>query len=247
MKNSINHPTIQQIRSILHHKVSIPKERVTAFFKTGNGHYAEGDEFIGVSVPNLRKIAKDFTHLSLLDIQALLSSKINEERLLALFILIHQYAKGTLKEEVYQFYLNNLQYVNNWNLVDSSAHLIVGAHLKDRDRSILLDLAQSAIMWERRIAIVATWHFIRQQDLEWTFRIADILLDDKHDLIHKAVGWMLREAGKRDLPTLQSFLDQHADKMPRTMLRYAIEKLSADERKAYLLKGKVDKLSISSS
>jgi 3-methyladenine DNA glycosylase AlkD len=240
MKNNINHHTIQQIRSILPSKVSIPKERVGAFFKTGSGHYAEGDEFIGVSVPDLRKIAKDFTHLSLLDIQVLLTSTINEERLLALLILIGQYDKAqeNVKEDIYQLYLSNLKYVNNWNLVDASAHLIVGAHLKNKDRNLLLTLAKSTIMWERRIAMVATWYFIRKQDLEWTFRIADILLDDKHDLIHKAVGWMLREAGKRDLSALVAFLDQHAAKMPRTMLRYAIEKLSLDQRKAYLLKGK---------
>jgi 3-methyladenine DNA glycosylase AlkD len=246
MKDNLNYPAIDELRSILYSQVSVPKERAAAFFKTGSGHYAEGDEFIGVTVPDLRKIAKDFLHINLLDVQLLLASKVNEERLLALLILVHQYtkAKGDLKEEVYQFYLSNLQYVNNWNLVDSSAHLIMGAHLKDKDRTILLNLAKSGIIWERRIAMVATWHFIRKQDLEWTFKVAEMLLGDKHDLIHKAVGWMLREAGKRNLSALVTFLDQHAAQMPRTMLRYAIEKLSVDQRKAYLLQGKGRKQSL---
>ncbi len=241
MKNNINHHTIQQIQSVLRSKISVPKERAAAFFKTGSGHYAEGDAFIGVTVPDLRKIAKEFAHLDLLEIQVLLASPINEERSLALFILVRQYekSKGPLKEAIYQFYLNNLKYVNNWNLVDASAHLILGAHLKDKDRELLLTLAQSEIMWERRIAMVATWYFIRNQDLAWTFRLAHLLLNDKHDLIHKAAGWMLREAGKRNITELINFLDQHAEKMPRTMLRYAIEKLSVDQRKAYLLKGKI--------
>lgn len=227
-----------QIKDILQNSISIPSHKAAAFFKTGVGHYAADDEFIGVTVPNLRKIAKKFMFLTLDDLQVLLESKINEERLLALIILIQKYQTKAAqnKETLYQFYLQNLKYVNNWNLVDTSAHCIIGAHLWDKDRSVLFDLATSKIFWERRIAIVATWYFIRQSDLEWTFNIASLLLCDTHDLIHKAVGWMLREAGKRDQAQLVAFLDQHLYTMPRTMLRYAIEKFPESMRKSYLIK-----------
>lgn len=210
----------------------------TIFFKTGLGDYAEHDKFIGVSVPTLRKIAKEYADLSFKDIQVLIKSKINEERLLALIILVKQYQQSEedICEELYQFYMGNIQYVNNWNLVDSSAHLIVGAHLHKRNKNLLLILAKSQILWERRIAIIATWYFIRKNDLSWTFKISKILVDDKHDLIHKAVGWMLREAGKKDQPKLIDFLEIHAKKMPRTMLRYAIEKLPEEQRALYLTK-----------
>lgn len=134
------------------------------------------------------------------------------------------------------FYLNNMQNINNWNLVDISAHFIIGAYLFDKDRSILLKLPKSQIMWEKRIAIVSTWYFIRQNDLEYTFKISEMLLDDKHNLIHKAAGWMLREAGKRNLPSLLEFLDKHHKNMPRTMLRYSIEKLSEAQKKIYMQK-----------
>ncbi len=230
--------TILQVRSILESSVTLPKERAAAFFKTGAGQYAEEDQFIGVTVPNLRKIAKQFYSLSLPEIKEFLHSKINEERLLALFILVHIYQKGgtAQKEELYQFYLDNLPHINNWNLVDSSAHLIIGAHLWDKERASLLTLAVSPLLWERRIAIVSTWFFIRKGDLEWTFRLAALLLYDKEDLIHKAVGWMLRESGKKNEAALVIFLDKYGPTMPRTMLRYSIEKFSEEKRKKYLAK-----------
>ena len=207
------------------------------FFKTGEGDYAEHDQFIGVSHPVLRSIAKEFHTLSISEIQTLIESPVNEKRMLALFILINQYQKGPFdKETCYQFYIKNLAHINNWNLVDASAHWIVGAHLMHRDKEPLLTLAKSDIMWERRVAIVATWYFIRHNSLEWTIKLAGLLCHDRHDLIHKSVGWMLREAGKRDQNVLISFLEQYASTMPRTMLRYSIEKLSVDQRKIYLRK-----------
>ncbi len=209
------------------------------FYKTGPGEYAEHDKFLGRNVPELRVLAKEFYKTaSREDIQTLLDSPFNEERLLALFIMELQYKKAdqSAKEALYQLYLRNLSAVNNWNLVDASSHVIVGAHLYNGDRSLLLTLAHSQTMWERRVAIVATWYFIRKHDFEWTLKIAKLLLEDSHDLIHKAVGWMLREMGKKDTATLVHFLDTHAHVMPRTMLRYALEKFSEEQRKKYLLK-----------
>jgi 3-methyladenine DNA glycosylase AlkD len=228
---------LTQIKSLLKQFSKKPlKEAKTIFYKTGPGEYAEHDRFIGVNVPTLRKISKNFSALTLKEIQTLIQSKMNEERLLALFILVHQYQKSenSIKNILYQFYLDNLQHINNWNLVDASAHLILGAHLMNTNRRILLRLAKSENIWERRVAIVSTWYFIRKQDLEWTFKVAVLLLEDKHDLIHKATGWMLREAGKKDEKQLIAFLEQHAKKMPRTMLRYAIEKFPEPQRKNYL-------------
>jgi 3-methyladenine DNA glycosylase AlkD len=208
-------------------------EKHTLFYKVNVGDYAEHDQFIVVSVPILRKIAKGFIKLPLENIKNLIESPINEERLLALLILINQYERGD-KTEIYRFYVCNLKYVNNWNLVDSSAHLIAGAHLYNKGKEVLVSLAKSEILWERRISIVSALHFIRNGEFEWTLRIAKILLQDTHDLIHKAVGWMLREVGKRNKGVLVVFLDQYAACMPRTMLRYAIEKLPQNERKSYL-------------
>lgn len=228
------------IRLKLHAAINTAKKTNAIFFKTGAGHYAEHDRFIGVSVPQLRRIAKQYTHLNLKVIQRLLRSPINEERLLALIILVSQYQHAEknkiddMKNIIYEFYVNNLQYVNNWNLVDASAHYIVGAHLNNKNKSYLLQLTQSKTLWERRIAIVATWYFIRNNNLNPTFKIATKLLHDEHDLIHKAVGWMLREAGKRDQGRLVDFLSKYARVMPRTMLRYAIEKFPAPIRKGYL-------------
>lgn len=233
--------TFKKIKSLLQESVTVPQERAAAFFKTNVGDYAQGDQFIGVKVPTIRIIAKQFAALPLEEILNLLASPINEERLLALFILVNQYKKADTptKEKLYQFYLNNLKYVNNWNLVDSSAHLIIGAHLFKKNREVLITLAQSPYMWERRIAIVSTWFFIRHHDLEWTFKIATLLLNDTHDLIHKATGWMLREAGERNEMMLIDFLELHAHSMPRTMLRYAIEKFDEEKRKYYLIQKKV--------
>lgn len=202
------------------------------FFKTGKGDYSEHDQFIGVPVPALRKIAKDHVSLSLPDIEYFLHSKINEHRQFAIILLVNRYKNAP--EEVYTFYMQKLDHINNWNLVDMSAHYILGDYLLTRDRSMLLDMAKSPEMWERRIAIVATWAFIKQSDLDWTFRLAEILLQDSHDLIHKAVGWMLREAGKKDQQQLEKFLDKHTQNMPRTMLRYAIERFAEPLRQHYL-------------
>lgn len=228
--------TLSQIKKTLDKLAQKPSIKNAVFFKTNPGDYAEHDQFIGVSVPDLRKIAKDFSDASLNEISKLLKSKINEERLLALILLVNQYQKSdkNARVERYQFYLDHLKHVNNWNLVDCSAHLIIGAHIVNDDKKLLVTLAKSNDMWERRISIVSTWYFIRKNELEWTFKIVLLLLKDEHDLIHKAVGWMLREAGKKDEIMLIEFLDRHATKMPRTMLRYSIEKFSDTKRKYYL-------------
>lgn len=231
--------TAQHIQSVLRKSITKSPDAVAKFFKTEPGQYAAHDQFIGVPVPVLRKFAREFKTLSMAECHFLICSTINEERLLALFILIDQYQNGTQREQeiIYQFYINHLQHINNWNLVDASAHLIMGAYLFPSDKKeILIQLAKSDVMWKRRISVVATWYFIRNNQFEWTVKIAKILLSDTHDLIHKSVGWMLRETGKRDVGVLIKFLDQYASQMPRTMLRYAIEKFSPTERKKYLLK-----------
>ena len=213
--------------------------RKEQFFKTEPGQYAAGDRFIGITVPQLRVVAKQYQNLSLDDIQELLNSAVNEERLLALIILSNQYKKTKSvadKQIIYDFYYANINRVNNWNLVDTSAPHIMGAYLYDKDTLALTTLAQSDIMWYRRIAIVSTHYFIKRQQYESTIRIATLLLHDTHDLIHKAVGWMLREVGQEDVGTLISFLDQHRHTMPRTMLRYAIEKFPEITRQDYLKK-----------
>ena len=213
-------------------------ERASAFFKTGPGEYGEFDKFLGIKIPTLRQIAKKYRNLPLRTIEEFLQSQFNEERLFALIILVLQYKKvdPLTQENIYQFYLKNIRQVNNWNLVDTSAHLILGAHLWNRDRPILLKLAKSQNLWERRIAIVATWYFIKRQDFAYTTRIAVMLMSDKQDLIHKACGWMLREVGKQNREILMGFLDAYSTLMPRTMLRYAIEKFPENMRKQYLLK-----------
>lgn len=235
--------TLKDIREMLQQMAVPSKQGSSAFFKTGVGQYAEHDQFMGVKVPVLRQITKQFSTLPTKDIERLLESVYNEERLLALFILVDQYkkAEGSWKEDRYHLYMNNLRYVNNWNLVDSSAHLILGVHVFDQRASqdVLVQVAESDVMWERRVAIVATWWFIRKGSLELTSKIAKLLLTDVHDLIHKAVGWMLREMGEKDESHLIQFLDQHASEMPRTMLRYSIEKLSDDQRKFYMAVKKI--------
>lgn len=207
------------------------------FFKSGPGEYAEGDKFLGVTVPKQRAIAKTyFQKLSLQEAEQLLKSEWHEERLVALFILVLKYQKGDLRiqQDIYDFYLSNSAYVNNWDLVDSSAPYIVGDWLLGKDRKILYKLAKSKILWERRIAIIATLWFIRKGEFVDTIMISEQLLSDKHDLIHKAVGWALREMGKRAPELLIDFLDKHAAYMPRTALRYAIEHLSSKDRLHYL-------------
>jgi 3-methyladenine DNA glycosylase AlkD len=206
------------------------------FFKTGPGEYAEGDVFIGVTVPDLRQVCRECRGATIPDILVLLGSAVHEERLLALLLLVEMFRRGTeeLKREIYRLYLANTKFINNWDLVDSSAPHIVGAWLFARSRAPLRRLARSSSLWERRIAIIATQFFIRNGDLEETFRIADLLLQDHHDLIHKAVGWMLREAGNRNPTAERSYLETRYPRMPRTMLRYAIEKFPEAERRRYL-------------
>lgn len=205
------------------------------FFKTGPGEYGEGDVFIGVRVPEVRKVAKEFLELSLSEAGHLLGSEIHEERLLALLILVMQFAKEIHpRKQIYDFYLQNTRCINNWDLVDLSAPQIVGGYLDTRSRRPLSRLAKSKNLWERRIAIVASHHFICQGDFEDTLQVAKILLEDKEDLIHKAVGWMLREVGKRDESPLEEFLAEYCRTMPRTMLRYAIERFPAKKRQHYM-------------
>lgn len=204
------------------------------FFKTGKGQYGEGDVFIGITVPEQRVVAKKYKDLSLTEIEKLLGSPIHEHRLTGLMILVLSFKK--FPKEVFDFYLMHTDRVNNWDLVDSSAH-IVGMYLADKtDRNILVKLATSNNLWERRIAIVATQTFIRSDDFSMTFKIAELLMNDTHDLIHKAVGWMLREAGKRDQTAEEVFLQKHYKTMPRTMLRYAIERFSPDKKSFYMKK-----------
>src|SRR5690349_5920649 len=192
------------------------------FFKTGKGEYGEGDKFCGITVPTLRKIASRYRHVSPPDLRKLLRSPIHEHRLAALLIMVDQYKRGSaeVRNKVFELYLVNTPYINNWDLVDASARDIVGEHLVFRSRRILYKLAKSVDLWERRIAIIATHAFIRRGDLADTFKIAELLLRDKHDLIHKAVGWMLREAGKQSEPQLVDFIQTHYSAMPRTTLRY---------------------------
>lgn len=209
------------------------------FFKTGPGEYGEGDFFLGIKVPQTRQVAKKFKDLKLAEIKKLLRSKFHEERLLALLVLVHQYRIATKTDDVaaqkkiFMFYLANKAFINNWDLVDTSAEHIVGSYLRTRDKKTLDRLAKSKILWDRRIAMLSTFHYIRHHEFKDALRIATVLLHDDHDLIQKAVGWMLREIGNRSPTHLIRFLDRHAAQMPRTMLRYAIEKLSAKRRSFY--------------
>lgn len=209
------------------------------FFKTSHGQYGEGDIFIGVSVPNTRKVAKKYQNVSLNVIEKLLTSKIHEERLCAFEILCFKYEKSSkeeIKREIYNFCLENRKGMNNWDLVDLTAPYIIGDFLsnKNKEREILYKLAKSNNLWDKRISIISTAAFIKNNQFQDTIKISEILLKDKHDLIQKAVGWMLREVGKRDKKTLLDFLNKHYRKMPRTMLRYSIEKFPEPERKKYL-------------
>ena len=206
------------------------------FFRTGLGEYGDGDRFRGIRVPEIRKLVSKHAVLPLDETKCLLRSEFHEDRLLALLILVRQFAKGVEldRTRIYELYLKNMDAVNNWNLVDSSAPYIVGPYLLHKDRQPLHHLARSVDLWHRRIAIIATSHFIRNNDFADTLAISEVLLDDREDLIHKAVGWMLREVGKRNLEIELAFLKKHAGKMPRTMLRYAIEKFPESQRKAWL-------------
>lgn len=217
-----------------------PKKSAGAqrYFKTGKGEYGEGDKFLGMATAVWVTVAKKYVSLEFDDLAKLLSSKIHEHRSSALLILKHQFRKADAsgKKEIFDFYLAHTKGVNNWDLVDISAPEIVGGYLLDKSRSVLYDLAKSSNIWERRIAIMATFPFLREGDFADTFKIAELLLADKHDLIHKATGWMLREVGKKDRKAEEAFLKKHCKLMPRTMLRYAIEKFDEPTRQFYLAK-----------
>ena len=208
------------------------------FFKTAPGQYGAGDKFLGIRVPATRKLAREFADLPLPDVERLLHEPWHEARLLALMLMVDGYERGdsATRVKLFRMYLSNTAYVNNWDLVDSSAAGIVGAHLETRSRARLDALSKSGNLWERRIAIIATLWMIRRGEFDDTLRISERLLGDKHDLIHKAVGWMLREVGKRDTAVLEAFLDTHSGRMPRTALRYAIERMSVAQKKRYMVR-----------
>lgn len=219
-------------------KLAKPKKAklLQGFFKTGKGEYGEGDIFLGIYVPIQREVAKNFKDISLKEIQQLVNSKIHEHRLVGLFILIDQYKRTDDKKKYYEFYLKNTNRINNWDLVDLSAPNIVGDYLFDKNRKILYKLAKSKLLWERRIAVLATFSFIKNNEFDDLLKLSKMLLEDKQDLMHKAVGWMLREIGKRDQVVEERFLKRYYKKMPRTMLRYAIEKFDDKKRKFYMTK-----------
>ena len=206
------------------------------FFKTAPGEYGAGDVFVGLRVPKLRQLAKEYQALPLSEIVRLFHSPVHEARLLALLMLVHAYKRGevAIQERIFKQYLQNTRFINNWDLVDVSAEHIVGAHLRYRRRARLKALAESRLLWERRISVMATFHYIKHGEFAETLRIAELLLHDSEDLIHKAAGWMLREIGKRDRPMEEAFLKAHYQIMPRTMLRYAIEKFPEKLRQRYL-------------
>jgi len=206
------------------------------FFKTGKGEYGEGDLFLGIRVPVIRKAVKKFKHVPLKVIEELLKSDYHEIRLFSLLWMVDRFNKATpeIQENIFYSYLQNIHYINNWDLIDCSAHYIIGAYLENRNNSILDDFSTSDSLWKRRIAIMSTFYYIKRNHFTDTLRIAKVLLRDKEDLIHKAVGWMLREIGNRDLKVETAFLKSHYKTMPRTMLRYAIEKFSKEKRLKYL-------------
>ncbi len=213
-------------------------KQLAGFFKTGKGQYGEGDIFIGVTVPDQRTLARQFHDTEISEIEKLLDDPIHECRLTALLILIQKYSKADENErrKISEFYLSKTSRINNWDLVDLSAHQIIGNYYFNRNRDILYKLVKSSSLWEQRIAVVATYYFLKRNDFKEILAFSEMLLDHKHDLIHKATGWMLREAGKMDISILIKFLDKHYKKMPRTMLRYAIEKLNESDRKKYMAK-----------
>lgn len=226
--------TLTDLKKELRDSANPERARNSAwFFKTGEGQYGHGDRFIGLTVPVARRIAHRYIHLSLADVEKLLASPIHEHRFVALEILVAQYERGA-EQAVFDFYMKHTRLVNNWDLVDTSAPYIVGQHLLTRPRKILYRLAKSKSIWERRIAIVSTMMFMRAGEIEDTFAIAKILLKDDHDLIHKAVGWMLREAGKQSARALLHFIKQNYAALPRTTLRYAIERFPGAQRKRIL-------------
>jgi 3-methyladenine DNA glycosylase AlkD len=230
-------PTLASLRAELHRLGSPERaEHSLRFFKTGPGQYGEGDKFLGLTVPEMRSLARKYRELSDDDALKLLASPWHEDRLVALILLVNAFERGdeSRRKRIHRAYLANARHINNWDLVDVSAGSIVGSHLDSRNISLLERLAKSDDVWERRIAIVATLAFIREGKFRPTLRISGLLLEDSHDLIHKAAGWMLREVGKRDRAVLDGFLKKSYRKMPRTMLRYAIERHPEPIRKRYL-------------
>ena len=223
----------QEIKEFSNKELAVFLQR---FFKTGPGQYGEGDKFAGIKVPVSRKIAINNSDLSLSEIKELLHSEVHEERLIGLLILVNQYKKSdeAQREKIFKFYISSAKRINNWDLVDLSAPQILGAFLVDKDKDILFKFAHSKNLWEKRIAVLSTFSFIKINRFDTALQISEILLNDDHDLIHKAVGWMLREIGKRDLNTEEKFLKKYYNKMPRTMLRYAIEKFPEAKRQKYL-------------
>jgi 3-methyladenine DNA glycosylase AlkD len=229
--------TAQKIQKYLRQFASKEKARLLqGFFKTGPGQYGEGDKFLGVMVPNIRRSVKEFADAPLAEVLKLLRSSYHEDRVLALLLLVHKFEKGDLdlRKRIYTLYLKNTKYINNWDLVDLSAPKIVGPYLDRSSRSLLYRFVRSRNLWERRIAILATFPYIRKGDFVDALAISEMLLDDDHDLMHKAVGWMLREVGKKDATVLEGFLRKHYSRMPRTALRYAIERFPEAKRKKYL-------------
>ena len=230
---------VEDVVVLLERQANVDRRAILSrFFKTGKGEYGEGDIFMGVSVPHMRVIAREVApHLSFAHVKYLLQNPIHEYRFVGLMVLCLWFAQSKTdidRIKVYDFYISNREWVNNWDLVDSSAPLIVGKWLLNHDRSILYDLVESSSVWDRRMAVISTLAFIRSGEYADTLHIARKLMGDKHDLIHKAVGWMLREIGKKDIATLRVFLASHYKTMPRTTLRYAIERMGAKERSAYL-------------
>ncbi|MBI4167542.1 MAG: DNA alkylation repair protein [Candidatus Aenigmarchaeota archaeon] len=228
------------IKSDLAKAASAEKARtLRRFFKTGKGEYGEGDIFLGVTVPQQRNIARKYIGTDLNELEKLISSKIHEHRLTALLILVEKYQKAVKndRKKIADFYLENKKFVNNWDLVDLSADKILGDYIFDKDKKILHGLAKSQNVWERRISIISTFNFIKRNDFEDALKISEMLLQDKHDLIQKAVGWMLREIGKRDQKSEEKFLRKHYRNMPRTTLRYAIERFDKKKRKFYMRTG----------
>ncbi|MBI2172996.1 MAG: DNA alkylation repair protein [Candidatus Aenigmarchaeota archaeon] len=211
-------------------------EVYSRFFKTGKGEYGEGDVFLGITVPEQRRLARKYFDISLGDVRELLYSAYHEHRLTGLLILVYKYERTDEKgkQKIVDFYLKHRNRGNNWDLIDCIADKLLGNHLMHRDKSILYEMAKSDNLWDRRISIISTFEFIRHGNFDDTLRIAEILLDDEHDLIHKAVGWMLRELGKRNTELLEKFLVKHSRRMPRTMLRYAVERLPERKRKFYM-------------
>jgi len=214
------------------------KKNLQRYFKTGRGEYGEGDIFLGIYVGDQRKIARKYRHLSLIKVEELLQSKIHEHRLVALLILVEQFSKGDegKRKEIVELYLKNTQWINNWDLVDLSAHKILGEYYWDKPKNVLYELAESENLWEKRISIISTFTFIHKESYEESLKIAEMLVNDDHDLIHKGVGWMLREIGKRDQAKEEEFLMKHYKTMPRTMLRYSIEKFDKEKKLFYMKK-----------